>query len=347
MSSVDQAISERKAVLLFYQEAEYDKFFKYDRYLKRVVRPLYNKLHHRRKTTGAKVWFELLGRALKQQGWLVRINDYATARKHPDYPVGLVGGPRLLEKWTLSNPAVLGPALYDHPLLAPQLMNDKRFQVYLLTSQWTYEMYNQTYTNKCGYWYAGIDIDQWPDTAGQPKDIDFLIYDKIRWDHDRFETALLEPIQKMLKRRGFRIETLRYLGHDHETYHRMLARSRAMVFLCEHETQGLAYQEALASNVPILAWDNGYWLDPLWKRFSKTMIPATSVPYFSPDCGERFADFGAFEPALNRFLERLPSLRPRKYIAENLTMKRSAEIYADYYFRCGRAAGIGRDAAAA
>jgi glycosyltransferase involved in cell wall biosynthesis len=120
-----------------------------------------------------------------------------------------------------------------------------------------------------------------------------------------------------------------------------------MVFLCEHETQGLAYQEALASNVPILAWDNGYWLDPLWKRFSKTMIPATSVPYFSPDCGERFADLKAFAPALDRFLERLPSLQPRKYIAENLTMERSAEIYADYYFRCCRAASASRDAAAA
>jgi hypothetical protein len=337
----------RKAVLLFYREAEYDKFIKYDRYLKRVVRPLYNKVHRRRKTTGARVWFDLLVRALRQHGWVVRINDYATARKYPDYPVGLIGGPQLLERWTLPNPAILGPAMYDHPMLAPQLMHDKRFQVYLLTCHGTYEMYSRSYTTKCGFWYAGIDINEWPDTAPNPKDIDFLIYDKIRWDHDQFEASLLKPIQDELAARGFRTEMIRYLHHDHETYHRMLARSKAMVFLCEHETQGLAYQEALASNVPILAWDNGYWLDPLWKRFSKTMIPATSVPYFSAECGERFADFSAFATALDRFVERLPSLRPRKYVAENLTMKRSAEMYADYYFRACKTPGVDRGVAAA
>jgi hypothetical protein len=346
MSSVDQAIRARKAILLFYRDAEYDKFFKYDRYLKRIVRPLYNKLHHRRKTTGARVWFELLARALERQGFVVRVNDYAAARQYPDYPIGLVAGPQLLERWTLPNPAILGPAMYDHPLLAPQLMHDPRFQVYLLTCGWTYDMYSQTYgKNKCGFWYAGIDVEQWPDTAANPKDIDFLIYDKIRWDHDRYEATLLNPITQLLRERGFRIETIRYLGHDHETYHRMLARSRAMVFLCEHETQGLAYQEAMASNVPILAWDNGFWLDPLWKRFSKTMIPATSVPYFSADCGERFADFAAFVPTLDRFIARWPLLQPRKYVAENLTMQRSAEMYASYYFRA-LGAGERRDAAA-
>jgi hypothetical protein len=99
--------------------------------------------------------------------------------------------------------------------------------------------------------------------------------------------------------------------------------------------------------VPILAWDNGYWLDPLWKRFSKTMIPASSVPYFSEECGERFVDFSGFATALDRFVKRLPSLHPRQYVAENLTMKRSAEMYADYYFRTCKTAGVDRGVAAA
>ena len=35
-----------------------------------------------------------------------------------------------------------------------------------------------------------------------------------------------------------------------------------MVFLCEHENQDIAYQQALACGVPILAWDRGgYWQD--------------------------------------------------------------------------------------
>jgi hypothetical protein len=106
-----------------------------------------------------------------------------------------------------------------------------------------------------------------------------------------------------------------------------------MIFLCEHETQGMAYQEALASNVPILAWDNGFWLDPLWRRVAERRIPASSVPFFSPDCGERFADITEFEPALDRFLERLPVLQPRKYVINNLSFSQSAVIYAREYFK--------------
>jgi hypothetical protein len=331
-SLTDTILRQNKTILLYYKETEFDKFFKYDRYLKPFVRPLYNLMHRRRKTTGAQVSFDLLVHALKQQGWHVRINDFASARRNPHYPVGLVGGPELVENWTLPNPAILGLAMYDHPMLAPKLMDDPRFKAYLLASPWIYYMYRQYYGSKCAQWYAGIDTEQWPDTSGYPKDIDFLIYDKIRWNYDELEASLLRPIEQRLRQRGFRIETLRYLRHDHKTYREMLERSRAMIFLCEHEAQGLAYQEAMASNVPILAWDNGFWLDPLWKRFSITMIPASSVPYFSAECGERFADLPGFEPALDRFIDRMAEFKPRKYVCENLSLKRSAEIYASYYF---------------
>jgi hypothetical protein len=47
-----------------------------------------------------------------------------------------------------------------------------------------------------------------------------------------------------------------------------------MLFLCEHETRGLAYQEALASNVPILAWDTGFWLDPRRPLYDPNPVPA-------------------------------------------------------------------------
>ena len=45
--SLRKAIADRKLILLFYKEFEKDKFIKYDRYLKRVVRPVYNLTHAR------------------------------------------------------------------------------------------------------------------------------------------------------------------------------------------------------------------------------------------------------------------------------------------------------------
>jgi hypothetical protein len=336
MTPMREKMRSRQVLLLFYKEHESDKYFKYDRYLKRVVRPLYEMLHHRQKKTGFRVSFELMRRALERSGWTVRINDYALARKHPEYPVGLVGFPVLLEGWDLPNPALLGPSLFDHPLLAPDLMKDPRFKAHLVLAQWTYDMFVPVYGSACARWYAGIDTSEWPDTSMCEKDIDFLIYDKIRWNHNELERGLLEPIQKELVKRGFRTRVVRYKLHDHASYADLLARSRAMVFLCEHETQGIAYQEALASNVPILAWDNGYWLDPLWKKVSDARIAASSVPFFSDECGETFRDLSEFEGALSRFLERWPVYTPRDYVIKNLSMEESAQQYVAHYFAPGR-----------
>jgi hypothetical protein len=319
-------------ILLFYQEFERDKFLKYDRYLKRVLRPLYSLTHHRQKKTGFAVSFELMVRALRKQGWTVRVNDRAYARRNPTYPVGLVGFPILLDGWDLPNPAILGPSLYDHPMLAPDLMKDPRFRTYLVLGQWIYDVFRPVYGNTCVRWHAGIDVEEWDDARLHAKDIDFLIYDKIRWEREKYATELIEPILRELTARGSRFEVIRYTKHDHVTYRRLLQRSRSMIFLCEHETQGLAYQEALASNVPVLAWDNGYWLDPLWRRLSPDMIPASSVPYFSNECGERFRDIAEFSHALDRFVDRSPSLRPREYVVAHLSMAESARIYANEYF---------------
>jgi glycosyltransferase involved in cell wall biosynthesis len=217
-------------------------------------------------------------------------------------------------------------------MLAPHLMEDTRFRIYLVLAQWMYDMFRPVYGDACVQWYAGIDTDEWVDTSSHAKDIDFLVYDKIRWSHERLAVELLQPILDILARHGLRTHVIRYKYHDHKTYRRLLERSRAMIFVCEHETQGLAYQEALASNVPVLAWDNGYWLDPLWKQVSNAMIPASSVPFFSAECGDRFADLAKFEQALDRFRKRMSSYQPRKYVLGNLSWQQSASIYSRAYF---------------
>jgi hypothetical protein len=103
-----------------------------------------------------------------------------------------------------------------------------------------------------------------------------------------------------------------------------------MIFLCEHETQGIAYQEALASNVPVLALDEGILLDPMQKRFASPDLRVSSVPYFDATCGETFvAD--DFEVALDRFLRKRHTYRPREYVLNCLSMQQAAANYLRMY----------------
>jgi hypothetical protein len=106
-----------------------------------------------------------------------------------------------------------------------------------------------------------------------------------------------------------------------------------MIFLCEHESQGLAYQECLSSGVPVLAWDQGWCLDPNRFKWGQPNIAATSVPYFDSRCGERFVGREDFDEKLSLFLERIESsaYNPRAFVLENLTLKASAARFLSFF----------------
>ncbi len=304
-----------KDILLFYRKHEHD----------------FPNKDFNRSVSGFLAWYELLVDALINNGFVVHENNFDLARLNPEYPIGLVGTPPALKNWDLPNPTILGPSMYDHPRLNQDLMKDDRFKIYLFTCNWLKDVFFPFYGEKCALWYAGIDSKKWPDTKNCHKDIDVLIYDKMRWTRETKERFLLQPIVEYIKNKNLNFYILKYGNISHEQYADILSRSKCMIFLCEHETQGIAYQEALASNVPILAWDPGYWVDPLWEVFADNPVLSTSVPYFSPECGLKFKKIYDFASAFDKFYQNLDKYNPRKFIIENLSPETSASIYYEYY----------------
>src|ERR1700683_2186830 len=106
-------------------------------------------------------------------------------------------------------------------------------------------------------WPVGIDTGYWRDARDTHKTHDFLIYDKVRWEHEKYEANLIEPIRQELRRRRLTYTEIRYGYYEEDDFRKKLRTCRAMIFLCEHETQGIAYQQTLACGAPILAWDRG------------------------------------------------------------------------------------------
>ena len=179
-------------------------------------------------------------------------------------------------------------------------------------------------------WPVGIDTDLWRPAEGTRKIVDVLLYDKVRWEHDRYETSLIEPIRAALtkNRRSFR--EIRYGSYREEEFHMALDQCRTMIFLCEHETQGIAYQQALSCGVPIMAWDRGGpWKDPAFFPHRIEFEPVTSVPYWDERCGVRFAHFSDFEAKWASFWRDAAAdcFHPRDYVLENLTLEKCARDY--------------------
>jgi glycosyltransferase involved in cell wall biosynthesis len=179
-------------------------------------------------------------------------------------------------------------------------------------------------------WAAGIDTEEWrPSPVSQEERRRVLIYDKIRWNRDTLVPGLLQPIIDELAVRGLLYDVIRYGEYSPEEYKAKLEHSWAMVFMCEHESEGFACLEALSSNVPVFAWDCGEFLDPHRFAWGDPHIPATSVPFFDQRCGDTFSDLRSFREKLDDFLIRRPRCLPRQYILENLTLEQSAQRFLD------------------
>jgi hypothetical protein len=318
-----------KPLNLFYEEPDPDRWFKYDRYLRRIIRRI---VRGKQRPGGVMTIAISLMKGLDRINVPYRFNDYSYIKKHPKEIACIIGKPHLLFEKKWRNPIILGAGVYSHPVDCPGLFerypNVKRF---LVPGEWMRDMCEPWYGNKVISWPVGIDTNYWqPDQA--EKKFDFLIYDKIRWNNEQEEAGLIDPIIETLNQQNLSFNFIKYGNYTHQELIDKLKVSKAVIFLCEHETQGLAYQQILATNTPILAWDRGgYWQDPDYYPDKVQYQPVSSVPYWDERCGVKFTDVIDFKEKLPLFLTGSDKFKPRGYILENLTLELCAGKYLEIH----------------
>lgn len=227
-----------------------------------------------------------------------------------------------------SSKPVIAAIGFPFPWNAPDLCERFNIRKYLQHSEWALELVKsvRTYPDSIfGLWAAGVDTETWVPAGPDQKTVDVLIYDKLYWERQKRSEDLLEPIRAFLRSRRYSFAEIRYGYYDRDSYIAALSRTKAMIFLSAHETQGFAYQESLSSGVPVMAWNQGFWLDP--ERFLGGLdrVRATSVPFFDDRCGLTFTDYADFESKFEVFFGKVNSrrFRPRDYVLENLSIEKS------------------------
>jgi hypothetical protein len=312
---------------LFYEEPDEDRWLPFDRYPRRIIR----RVLRGKPAIGGHQRVSLNLRAgLERLGVPYRFNDYDYVRRNPSELVCIIGKAPVLDKMEWRNPILFGAAVFSHPLDDPRLFERLPVRKVLLPGAWMKEMWRPYWDEPIGVWPVGIDTDRWQPRGPAERLFDVLLYDKVRWDHERYESRLIEPIREKLRQAGRSFREIRYGSYREADYQAALAKCRTMVFLCEHETQGIAYQQALAAGVPILAWDRGgYWQDPAYFPDKVKFQPVSSVPYWDERCGRTFASIDEFDGAWQQFWDEFQSGRydPRAYILENLTLEQCAQRY--------------------
>lgn len=267
---------------------------------------------------------------LDRLGVRYRVNDYRHAARHPAELACIVGQSHVLDKMQWKNPILFGAAVFAHPSHDPNLFERLPVKKVLLPGAWMKEMWKSHWDDAIAVWPVGIDTDRWRASVATPKRFDVLLYDKVLWDHDSHEATLIAPIRRKLRDAGRSFREIRYGFYREEDFQAALAQCRAMIFLCEHETQGIAYLQALSCNIPILAWDSGgYWRDPDYFPHKVRFQPVTSVPYWDQRCGRKFASIEQFDETWDEFWRDVEAecFRPRDYVVEHLTLEQCARQY--------------------
>ncbi len=281
---------------------------------------------------------------LDKLGVPYRVNDYRHTESHPEELACIIGKPHVLNKIPWRNPILFGAAVYSHPIDDPNLLTRLPVKRVLVPGEWMRRMCEPTWGERVTAWPVGIETEKWRPAEGEStaghrergarsteKGIaDFLIYDKVLWEHEKHEVELIQPIRDKLTACGLTYREIRYGFYQEKQYKNLLRTCRAMIFLSASETQGLAYQQALSCGRPILAWDRGgYWPDPSYYPHKVRFQPVSSVPYWDERCGMKFENVAQFGKQLERFWSGMQngSFRPRDYILSNLTLEACAESY--------------------
>ncbi len=310
-----------------YEEKALDRpFGRLQSKLHLTARTTYRRLKRKQVYTGFYTAFRNLKKGLEALGMDVHVNDFAYARRNPNQVIGIAGFPEVYHRVKLPNPAVFGPGFVPRPADFDEMTAGHNIKIFTQPSEWYCNIWRPKLGKRVEPMFVPIILDDWPNLATKKKTYDVVIYEKIRWHRETMVPRILDRLKAHLNARGLSYIFLRYGDHRLSDFKAALHDGRSMAFLCEHETQGIAYQEAMASGIPLFAWDEGQLVDPEERAIAPPNLQVSSVPYFDSRCGLTFKE-PLMEERFDRFWNNLSSYDPRAYVEEILNPERSARIY--------------------
>lgn len=211
--------------------------------------------------------------------------------------------------------SIIGPNVCTLPI-DNQVVMKQEYNKIIVPSDWVKKKYMRWIPeNKIEVWPVGIDTDYFHDTSNEEKNVDCLIYFKRRDKSD------LNLVINFLLTKSLTYAIVEYGSYDEKIFKETISNSKFGFVINKSESQGIAIQEMMSSNLPLLVWDIEYWSD----RGDEYKVPSTSIPYWDETCGVSFKNIEDLENKFNFFMENLNNFKPREYILQNLTLRGQAK----------------------
>ncbi len=229
--------------------------------------------------------------------------------------------------------AIVGPNIYILPRNIPSDLNMSKL-IYIQPSRWICDFWKVLGFERCpiDVWPSAIDTDEFSERA-KPGLGNVLIYYKQRSIEE------LNFLKEILDRKKISYKVIVYGSYNQKDYIDSLKKAKYVIWLGRHETQGIALEEALAMNVPMLVWDVNYLGHWLPREKDKKIYTAdelaykntTSAEYFDDRCGIKIKDQLQIEASIAKMESNWKIFTPREYIIENLGLKKQARELIDLF----------------
>lgn len=162
----------------------------------------------------------------------------------------------------------------------------------------------------------GIDTDSIPIANAQRTKI--MVYRKDR------NPALYKHVVDTLSSKQIEYITVTYGSYNDTNFKNALMDTKFVVWVGRHESQGFAFQETLAMNVPILVWDVRTMCEEIGSNghpaYSDDTLHATAASYWSDECGIKFYDASEFSGKFDEMMGRYTEFKPRKFVEMELSL---------------------------
>lgn len=218
---------------------------------------------------------------------------------------------------------LIGPNVCTLPIDNDFIMS-KKYKKVVVPSEWIKKKYSRWIDDsKIFVWPVGIDTDYFSDKSKENKEFDCLVYYKRR----SFEDLMF--VTKLLKEKKQSFNIIEYGQYSESYFMNLLEKSKYVFLLDNCESQGIAIEEIMSTNIPLFVWDVEYWVD----RGDEFKVKATSIPYWDDRCGAYEINAEKIKESFSIFLEKFAFFKPRDYILENLTLEKKSQDVVDEFFK--------------
>jgi glycosyltransferase involved in cell wall biosynthesis len=232
----------------------------------------------------------------------------------------------------LGIPVVAGPNIVVMPYEFPKVRTKLKNSIYLQPSEWVVRLWEKVGFTECELvvWPVGIDCDEFNASNKVANSTKVIIYFKARRPE-----ILARTIQKVLDQ-GLEPVVLMYGQYEEIDFKVALKDALFGIWIGVHESQGIALQEALASDLPLLVLDASRFSDNYNQNMYLSSIcfknfTTTSAPYFDSKCGIIIDDEASLGTAILKMRQNLHFFEPRDFVLKELSLEASARKFVDFF----------------